>query len=604
MKKRFLYCLAAAVLALVAFSSAEERRPITVFMIGDSTMANKPTEQDNQERGWGQMLSGYFSDDVVVDNHAVNGRSSLSFINEGRWQAVTERIRPGDYVIIQFGHNDEKPKADRHTEPGSTFDANLKKFCDETRQRGGQPILMNCIVRRKFTEGAKDDDDQFGVGTEQDAPQGERLVETHILTREDGTKADYVSAPRHVAEKEKVPFVDMNRLTHDLIQGLGNEKSKELFCWIEEGTNLAAPKGRKDDTHLNVRGARLIAGLAADAIAEAVPALRPYVRHYDYVVAKDGSGDFFTVQEAVNAVPDYRKAKTTILIQPGTYKEKLVIAESKSNIRFVARGYREDGLPAFSAPSVITYDDWAQRKSPFGEELGTSGSSSVYVYAPGFEADGITFENTAGRVGQAVAILIKGDKAVFRRCRFLGNQDTVYTFGQQSGERSREYFEDCYIEGTVDFIFGWATAVFNRCELHALTNGYYTAASTPKGQAYGYVFKDCRLTAEPGVKSYLGRPWRDYAHVVFLDCTMDDCVRPERWHDWGKPHAHRTAFYAEGGCTGPGAVADAKAADWSHSLTPQEARRYDLRTVLAADDGWDPIGADGAPAQVPELILK
>ncbi|MDE7407786.1 MAG: pectin esterase, partial [Muribaculaceae bacterium] len=333
--KKYLW-LALMLLIFVSFTHDKDRTPV-IYMIGDSTMANKPTEGDNPERGWGQMLSGYLSDGIRVDNHAVNGRSSKSFIDEGRWDAVLEKLRPGDYVFIQFGHNDEKPKADRHTDPGTTFDENLRKFVNESRARGAKPVLFNSIVRRNFgkTTGADQlaaavsQDDAFynnpdaarAVGTDEQG--GAELVDTH---------GAYLESPRNVASELHVPFVDMNRITKELVEKMGPEESKRLFVWVKPNTIAAIPKGREDNTHLNVYGARLIAGLTIDAIAREVPPLAKYVRHYDYVVAQDGSGDFFTVQEAVNAVPDMRKKPTTIIISPWEYKEKIVIAPSKTNI--------------------------------------------------------------------------------------------------------------------------------------------------------------------------------------------------------------------------------------------------------------------------------
>ena len=563
------------------FMSAEKQRKITIFMIGDSTMANKPTKNDNQERGWGQALGGYFTDDIIVDNHAMNGRSSKSFINEGRWNAVVEKIRPGDYVFIQFGHNDEKPKEDRHTDPGTTFDENLRRFCQETRAKGGIPVLFNSIVRRNFfdNKNAVTDDDLHGTGTTRPSAEGDSLIETHILVKEDGTVLDYLASPRNVAHALGVPFVDMNRITHDLVEGMGKEESKKLFCWIAPGTNLAAPKGREDNTHLNIYGARVIAGLTVDAIGEAVPPLKKYIRHYDYVVAKDGSGDFFTVQEAIDAVPDYRKETTRILIRPGVYKEKIVVAESKSGIRLIAQTPGE---------VVLTYDNYAGRKNSFGENLGTSGSASFYIYAPDFEADGITFQNTAGRVGQAVAVRCSGDRVIFRNCRFLGNQDTLYAHSHSTTCTARQYYEDCYIEGTVDFIFGRAVAVFNRCKIHCLSDGYITAAATPEFEKYGYVFLDCKITGEKGIHVDLGRPWRDYAKTVFLRCDMGDFIRPRGWNNWGKKHAEQTTYYGEYKNYGPGAKKESRC-EWSHQLTDQEAKAYTPQNILAGEDNWQPI---------------
>lgn len=274
MKRISIFLLIASLLVCLSFRN----KPTTIFMIGDSTMANKPTtgdNADNQERGWGQMLQQFFdTTKVVVNNHAVNGRSSKSFIDEGRWYAVLQKIRPGDYVIIQFGHNDEKPKADRHTDPGSTFDANLKKFIEETREKGGIPILMNCIVRRKFYVDpnaiAADDALLKADGSEMKSNRivsGDTLVDTH---------GEYVVAPRNVAKEMNCLFVDATRITHDYIQPMGPEESKKLFCWLPVGKYKTAPNGRKDDTHLNIYGGTMIAALLTNEIIKQEPKLKKF----------------------------------------------------------------------------------------------------------------------------------------------------------------------------------------------------------------------------------------------------------------------------------------------------------------------------------------
>ena len=307
-------------------------------------------------------------------------------------------------------------------------------------------------------------------------------------------------------------------------------------------------------------------------------------KHYDFVVAKNGKADFRTVQAAINAVPDYRKAgETRILIRKGIYKEKIVIAESKQNVHLIG----EDG-------TVLTYDDYASKTNAFGENKGTSGSGSIYIYGPDFVAENITFQNSAGPVGQAVACHVAGDRIVFRRCRFLGFQDTLYTYG----ENTREYYEDCYIEGTVDFIFGKATCVFNRCELRSKRNGgYLTAPATTQGSKYGYVFYDCKLTADEGVADgsvYLSRPWRPYAQAVFIRCQMGRHIKPEGWNNWGKTSNEQTAYYAEYKSNGEGANPN-KRAKWSHQLTNIDD--YNIHEVLKGQDGWDP----SAPFQMPQV---
>lgn len=562
MKKIHLLCMMLAVLFLSAFRSD---RVITVYMIGDSTMANKSLDAGNQERGWGHVLGGYFTEDVRVENHAVNGRSSKSFINEGRWDAVVNKIRPGDYVFIQFGHNDEKADPKRHTDPGTTFDENLRKFVRETRAKGGIPVLFNSIVRRNFGANpqavAADD-----VRSEQsdDIVEGDTLVDTH---------GKYLDSPRNVAREMGVTFIDLNKATKELVESMGVEGSKELFMWIPKGVSPACPKGRQDNTHLNVYGARKVAKLAVQAIEKQISELGKYVRYYDFVVAKDGSGDFFTVQEAINAVPDFRKNKrTTILVRKGEYKERVIIPECKINVSLIG----EEG-------AVITDDNYASKKNIFGDEMSTSGSSTVYIYAPDFYAEHITFANTAGRVGQAVACFIDGDRAYFKNCRFLGNQDTLYTYGKES----RQYYEGCYIEGTVDFIFGWSTAVFKDCEIHSLGDGYVTAPSTDQGKAYGYVFWNCRLTAaDEAGKVYLSRPWRPYAQAVYIQCEMGKHIVPEGWNNWGKASNEQTVYYAEYQSTGEGANPSARV-KYSHQLA--DISKYQPEQVLAGNDGWNPI---------------
>lgn len=298
---------------------------------------------------------------------------------------------------------------------------------------------------------------------------------------------------------------------------------------------------------------------------------------YDFVVAADGSGDFLTVQEAINAVPAFRKThRTNILIRKGTYHEKIIVAPCKINISL----FGEEG-------AVISYDDWAQRPNRFGEETTTSGSATIYIYAPDFYAENITFENTAGPVGQAVACLINADRVSFRSCRFLGHQDTLYT----QGEGCRIYFDHCYMEGTVDFIFGWSTAIFDQCEIHSVDDGFVTAPSTSQGQRHGYVFYDCRLTADEGVNEvYLSRPWRPYGQAVFVRCELGKHITPTGWNPWDKEHPEQTVCFAEYQSTGPGANPLGRAY-FSHQL--EDLSNYDKAEILAGDDGWCP--QQGAP---------
>lgn len=295
----------------------------------------------------------------------------------------------------------------------------------------------------------------------------------------------------------------------------------------------------------------------------------------DVVVAADGSGDFTSIQEAISRAPmgtGRQDPRWVILVKPGSYRERVHVQRERGNILVLG----ED-----ASTTTLVFDAHASMPGPDGKPIGTFRTPTLWLDGDGMEWRDITIANDAGPVGQALAVRVDGDRVVFRRCRFLGWQDTILV------NRGRQYFADCEIRGHVDFIFGGATAYFDRCQIHCLRDGYVTAASTPDGTPYGYVFADCTITGEEGVKTYLGRPWREYARTVFLRTEMGDVVRPEGWHDWGKPHAHDTVVYAEWGSTGGGAAA-ARRVDWATPLSAEEAAALTPARVLAGDDGWDP----------------
>ncbi len=294
----------------------------------------------------------------------------------------------------------------------------------------------------------------------------------------------------------------------------------------------------------------------------------------ELVVAADGSAKYKTIQEAVMAVPaGTADSPVVIRVKPGTYKELVYVQREKRFFRLVG----ED-----ASKTVITYNLNANLTGLDGKPIGTFRTPTAQIDADDFTAENITFENSAGPVGQALAIRVDGDRAVFRNCRFLGWQDTIFI------NRGRQYFENCYIEGHVDFIFGAATAFFERCHIHALKDGYLTAASTPDYEPYGFVFSHCKITgASPTVKSYLGRPWRAYSAVTFIDTEMSEVVRPEGWHNWNFPEREKTSRYAEFGSTGPGGNTSARVA-WARRLTKAEAKSITPERVLAGSDGWNP----------------
>lgn len=269
--KKVFFGVIALIMLTMSFSHEPE---FTVFMIGDSTMANKDTTGGKQERGWGMVLQQYFDNHVVVDNHAVNGRSSKSFIGEGRWDKVLAKIKPGDYVFIQFGHNDEKPQPERHTDPGSTFDDNLRKFVNETRSKGGIPVLFNAVVRRNFAlKVQKNDDDEKLRNL--DAKSGNNVLEGDTLY---DTHGDYRFSPANVAKEMGVVFIDANAITHELEQGLGREASKKLHMIFAPGEHPSLPNGRWDNTHYNIYGANQVAVLLIKAVGDKIPQIKSHLR--------------------------------------------------------------------------------------------------------------------------------------------------------------------------------------------------------------------------------------------------------------------------------------------------------------------------------------
>jgi len=289
-------------------------------------------------------------------------------------------------------------------------------------------------------------------------------------------------------------------------------------------------------------------------------------------VAQDGSGKFKTVQEAINAVPDNNAKETVIYIKKGVYKEKLILPASKEHVTLKA----DDPMQ-----TIITYDDYASKKDSAGKNIGTSGSASFHLYGKYFSAYNITFANSSGPVGQAVAAWVGGDRTYFYNCRFLGFQDTLYT----SGANTVQCYTKCYIEGTVDFIFGAATAWFEECRIFCKNTGYITAASTLENVKYGYVFNKCTITGElPTQSHFLGRPWRPFAKTVFMNCDLSKQIKSEGWQIWSNKENLKTTFYAEYNNHGEGADT-LKRADWTHQLDKKEAADYTMKNVL---QGWNP----------------
>ena len=304
----------------------------------------------------------------------------------------------------------------------------------------------------------------------------------------------------------------------------------------------------------------------------------------DAVVAADGSGQFQSLQAAILAAPTATRDRPWVIyVKAGTYRERLYVQREKRFLALVG----ED-----AEKTVVTFDLHAFLPGPDGKPISTFRTPTATIDADDFTAENLTFENPAGTEGrQALAVRVDGDRAAFRRCRFVGWQDTILL------NRGRHYLEDCFVSGSVDFIFGGATAFFERCSLHARLDGYVTATSTPEEQPHGFVFRGCRITGETGVRTYLGRPWRGFASTVFLDTEMSDVVRPEGWHNWDRPLREKTVRYGERGTTGAGARPDERVA-WARRLSEEEARALTPETVLAGADGWNPAAEGSVVARV------
>ncbi len=301
-----------------------------------------------------------------------------------------------------------------------------------------------------------------------------------------------------------------------------------------------------------------------------------YGRDYskNIVVAKDGSGDFTSIQRAIESCKSFPYERITIHIKNGVYHEKVRIPEWNTKITMI--GENKDS-------TIIAYSDYFNRinKGPNS----TFYTATVTVEGNDFHAENLTIKNNAGPIGQAVAIAVNADRCIFSNCRFIGDQDTIYL----TGENDRDYFHHCYIEGTTDFIFGQATALFEDCKIKIKDNSYVTAASTSKSAQFGFVFKNCKITASPNVeKVYLGRPWRKYAKTVYIHCEMGDFIRPEGWDNWSNAENEKTVYYGEYQSSGKGADPKNRV-KWAHQLSKKEVKKYTKENIFRIGEReWNP----------------
>ena len=308
----------------------------------------------------------------------------------------------------------------------------------------------------------------------------------------------------------------------------------------------------------------------------AVNAANKYDNPDTLFVARDGTAEFRNIPDAIEACRAFMEYHKVIFVKKGTYKEKLIVPSWLTNIEIC--GEDRDN-------TIITYDDHANVFIPGTDrKMGTFRTYTVRVDGNDITFRNITIENNAARLGQAVALHTQGDRLTFVNCRILGNQDTVYT----GGINTRLYFKDCHIEGTTDFIFGPSTAWFENCTILSRTDSYITAASTPQNVEYGYVFNRCKIVAAEGVsKVYLGRPWRPYAHTLFMNCQLGKHILPVGWHNWSNTQNETTARYCEYDNHGEGAATKERAA-WTRQLTKKEAAKVTLENVFRQNGGWIP----------------
>jgi pectinesterase len=548
---------AAVTVAAPAADGTNGVHKIKIVLIGDSTMTDAA--------GWGLGFQQFLTGQAECVNASAGGRSSQSFMREGRW--TNALALHADYYLIQFGHNNEPGKPGRSTDM-PTFVANMKQYVDDARAIGARPVLVTPLTRRQWAKGS--------------------------TNQINSSLAPYAEEVRKIAAEKNVPLVDLHDRSKALCEALGKQACLE-FSPVKtvDGTNTY------DHTHLKGRGRVMFARLVVEELRKAAPELAPFLRaeplnddpaardtRFDAVVSADGSGTHTDLRAAIAAAPDNGTNTFAILIKPGTYDGQFVVPAAKRHLKFVGE----------ELENTILTGSLNQNEPEPGAGRNLYNNASVVVLGDDFHAENITFQNTSGDHGQALALRADGDREVFNHCRFLGWQDTLLV------NNGRYYFTNCYVEGRVDFIYGSATALFDRCEIHSKNGGHVTAANTPKDRAIGMVFRNCRLTGDPkpwlspeGVAANtnqppmadLGRPWRPYASVTYLNCEMSAHILPAGWNNWRNATNELTARFAEYQSTGPGAHPEARV-KWARQLTDDEAAGFTLEKILGGADGWQP----------------
>jgi pectinesterase len=532
---------------------------IKIILVGDSTVTDAA--------GWGLGFKQFLNDKAECINTSRGGRSSLSFMREGLW--TNALALKGDYYLIQFGHNNEPGKPGRSTDM-ATFVANMEQYVDDARAIGAQPVLVTPLTRRQWDK----------------AHPGK--IKSSL--------APYAEAVREIALARHVPLVDLQARSIELCESLGPEK-----CLDFSPTKVVDGKTVYDGTHLRGAGHVLFARLVVAELRKCAPELVPVFRDepieanpqpadaaYNAVVSADGSGTHTDIQSAIAAAPDNGTNTFSILIKAGTYQGQIIVPKTKLHIKFFGEDLEH---------TILTYSLNVFETN--GATIPGFHGIGVIVLGNDFDAENLTFENTSGDHGQALALRVDGDRATFNHCRMTGWQDTVRL------ERGRDYFTNCYIAGRVDFIYGSATAVFDHCEIHSRNGGHVTAADTPRDQPFGFVFMNCRLTGDPQPwinpqgravntnkdgsvsQADLGRPWRPYASVTYLNCEMGGHIKPVGWNNWRNPANELTARFSEYNSTGPGANPDQRF-KWARQLAKEAAKKISIASVLGGGDHWNP----------------
>lgn len=577
-----------------AFTRAanDPTRPRTkpvIFVVGDST-SSAYQQSERPRAGWGQALPLLLGPQATVFDYAWSGASSKSFADAGLLDRVLALMQRGDYLLISFGHNDEKvTDPARGTLPDSTFKEYLSRYVDGARARGGKPVLVTPVERRRF--------DGFGIAKD--------------------SHGAYPQAVRELAAATGTPLVDLTASSKALWQELGPEGTKEQFLFLAPGEHPQYPQGSEDNTHFHAAGALSVARLVAREMqdkqivppgyflnidAGGDPLLNiywPAERPIDVPITLDvGPGQTFaTVQAAVDAVPAGNSRRTIIRIQPGTYRETVLVRSNKPRISFIGQGSRPEDV-------VLVYNNASGTLKPgSAEPFGTSGSASVRIDGPDFEARNLTISNDFDEAAnmdmknrQAVALHITADRSVLSNVRLLGNQDTLLVNSPNKGVQARFLFDGCYVEGDVDFIFGRGTAVFSGCEIKSLdrgsttNNGYVTAGSVDLSIPYGYLFDQCTLVSDATRNSVnLGRPWHPsgdvtaVAQVLFRDSWLGAHISGAPWTDMSG-FSWREARFHEYNNRGPGAQITPD----RPQLPESEAGNFTARNYLQGTDGWAP----------------